>query len=341
MVAQVNDIGIDLGTSNVLIYMKGKGIVLREPAVVAVEKDTRKPIAVGGDAYRMIGRTPGNVLALRPLRNGTMVDFELTRTMLQFFTAQVIGKRFFNRPRAVISVPSGVNEVEKRSIISAMFDAGMRKTNLLDRPIAAALGAGTSFDEAYGSMVVDMGAGATDIAVLSMGQVAVSDCVSIGGDYFDDAIIRYLRKKHNLLIGERTAEELKVNIGSAVPKADDVTMYVTGRNLISGLPKTLTVSTSEVYEALREPVAELIECIQAVLEHTPPQLANDVFDEGIVFTGGAAALSGLTEAVYDVLHVPCAVADDPQTSVVMGCGRIVDDPAIYKHLLDEGRRFRR
>ena len=337
--AQVNDIGIDLGTSNVLIYMKGKGIVLREPAVVAVERDTRKPLAVGMDAYRMIGRTPGNVLALRPLRNGTMVDFELARTMLQYFTSQVIGKRFFARPRAVISVPSGVNDVEKRSIISAMFDAGMRKTNLLERPIAAALGAGTSFDEAYGSMIVDMGAGATDIAVLSMGQVAVSDCVALGGDYFDDAIIRYLRKKHNLLIGERTAEELKINLGSAVPKADEVAMDVTGRNLISGLPKTLTITTSEIYEALKEPVDDLIECIQGVLEHTPPQLANDVFDEGIVFTGGASALSGLAEAVYDVLHVPCAVADDPQVCVAMGCGRVVDEPNIYKHLLGDKRRI--
>ena len=231
--AQVNDIGIDLGTSNVLIYMKGKGIVLREPAVVAVERDTRKPLAVGMDAYRMIGRTPGNVLALRPLRNGTMVDFELARTMLQYFTSQVIGKRFFARPRAVISVPSGVNDVEKRSIISIMFDAGMRRTQLLDRPIAAALGAGVQFEEPYGSMIVDMGAGVTDIAVLSLGQVTVASCIPIGGDYFDDAIIRHLRKKYNLLIGERTAEELKINIGSAVPRLEEIAMEVTGRNLIT------------------------------------------------------------------------------------------------------------
>lgn len=339
--AQVNDLGIDLGTSNVLVYMKGKGIVLREPAVVAVERDTRKPLAVGADAYRMIGRTPGNVIAMRPLRNGTVVDFDLARIMLQYFVAQVIGKRFFTRPRAVLSVPTGVNEVEKRSIISAMFDAGMRKTNLLERPIAAALGVGLPFEEAYGTMIVDMGAGATDIAVLSMGQVAVADCVAIGGDYFDDAIIRYLRKKHNLLIGERTAEELKVNIGCAVPKLEEVAMDVTGRNLISGLPKTLTVTTTEIYEALKEPVAELIEAIQGVLEHTPPQLANDVFEDGIVFTGGAAALAGLTEAVYEVLHVPCGVADDPQTSVVMGCGRAVDDMAGLKHLLGDSRRIGR
>ena len=338
--AQVNDIGIDLGTSNVLIYMKGRGIVLREPAVVAVSRDTRKPLAVGSDAYKMIGRTPGNVLALRPLRNGTMMDFDLCRTMLQYFVTQVVGKRLFARPRAVISLPTGVNEVEKRSILSVMFDAGMRKTNLLERPIAAALGVGLPFEEAYGTMIVDMGAGATDIAVLSMGQVAVSSCVPIGGDHFDDAIIRYLRKKHNLLIGERTAEELKVNIGCAVPKAEEVAMDVTGRNLISGLPKTLTVTTTEIYEALKEPVAELIEAIQGVLEHTPPQLANDVFEDGIIFTGGAAALTGLCEAVYDVLHVPCGVADDPQMSVVMGCGRAVDDMSGLKHLLGDARHLK-
>lgn len=337
--AKVVDIGIDLGTSNVLIYARGRGIVMREPAVVAVERDTRKPIAVGSDAYKMIGRTPGNLLVLRPLRNGTMADFDLCRIMLQYLVGQAEGRHFFGRPRAVISVPTGVNDVEKRSIISAMFDAGMRKTQLLERPIAAALGIGLPFEEAYGSMVVDMGAGATDIAVLSMGQVAVADCVPVGGDSFDDAIIRYLRKKHNLLIGERTAEELKINIASAVPLADTVAMEVTGRHLISGLPKTQTVTSDEICEAIREPVNQLIESIQVVLEHTPPQLTNDVFEYGIIFTGGAASLSGLCEAVYSVLHIPCGVADDPQTSVVMGCGKVVDDPAGLKHLLSDTRKF--
>ena len=272
--AQVNDIGIDLGTSNVLIYMKGKGIVLRDPAVVAIERESKKVLAVGSDAYRMIGRTPGSVLAVRPLRQGTVADFELTSTMLRYFVSSVIGRRMFARPRAVISVPSGVNEVEKRSIISIMFDAGMRRTQLLDRPIAAALGVGLQFQEAYGTMIVDMGAGVTDIAVLSMGEVVVASCVPIGGDYFDDAIIRYLRKKYNLLIGERT----------------------------------------------------------------PPQLASDIFEDGIVFSGGAAALTGLSEAVYAALHVPCGVADDPQTSVVMGCGRALEDLSGMKHLLGDARR---
>ena len=336
--AQINDIGIDLGTSNVLIYMKGKGIVLREPAVVAIERESKKVLAVGGDAYRMIGRTPGSVLAVRPLRQGTVSDFELTSTMLRYFVSSVIGRRMFARPRAVISVPSGVNEVEKRSIISIMFDAGMRRTQLLDRPIAAALGVGLQFQEAYGTMIVDMGAGVTDIAVLSMGEVVVASCVPIGGDYFDDAIIRYLRKKYNLLIGERTAEEIKVNIGCAVPQANEISMDVTGRNLISGLPKTQAIATGEIYEALKDPISELIEAIQAVIERTPPQLASDIFEDGIVFSGGAAALTGLSEAVYAALHVPCGVADDPQTSVVMGCGRALEDLSGMKHLLGDARR---
>lgn len=336
--AQVNDIGIDLGTSNVLIYMKGKGIVLREPAVVAIERESKKVLAVGNDAYRMIGRTPNHVLAVRPLRQGTVADFELTSTMLRYFVGNVVGRRMFSRPRAVISVPSGVNEVEKRSIISIMFDAGMRRTQLLDRPIAAALGVGIPFQEAYGTMIVDMGAGVTDIAVLSMGEVVVSSCVPIGGDYFDDAIIRYLRKKHNLLIGERTAEEIKVNIGCAIPVASEITMDVTGRNLISGMPKTQSVTTSDIFEALKDPISELIEAIQAVIERTPPQLASDIFEDGIVFSGGAASLNGLSEAIYGALKVPCGVADDPQTSVVMGCGRALEDLAGMKHLLGDGRR---
>lgn len=336
--AKVNDIGIDLGTSNVIIYMKGKGIVLREPAVVAIERESKKVLAVGSDAYRMIGRTPSNVLAVRPLRQGTVGDFELTSTMLRYFVGNVIGRRMFSRPRAVISVPSGVNEVEKRSIISIMFDAGMRRTQLLDRPIAAALGVGIPFQEAYGTMIVDMGAGVTDIAVLSMGEVVVSSCVPIGGDYFDDAIIRYLRKKHNLLIGERTAEEIKITAGSAIPGANKAPMDVTGRNLISGMPKTMSIAPEDVYEALKEPVNELIEAIQAVIERTPPQLASDIFEDGIVFSGGAAALSGLSEAVYASLKVPCGVADDPQTSVVMGCGLALEDLAGMKHLLGDGRR---
>ncbi len=338
--AQVSDLGIDLGTSNVLIYMKGKGIVLREPAVVAIERQSKHVLAVGSDAYKMIGRTPGNVLAVRPLRQGVSSDFELTNTMLRYFVGHVIGKRFFSRPRVVMSVPTGVNDSEKHNLIRIMLDAGAKHTQLLDRPTAAALGVGIPFQEAYGSMIVDMAAGVTDIAVLSMGEIVSASCVPIGGDYFDDAIIRFLRKKHNLLIGERTAEEIKINIGSAVPQPTEVAMEVTGRNLLSGLPKTQAITTTEIYEALKDPVADLIDAIQAVIERTPPQLASDIFEEGIVLTGGAAALTGLAEAVYNALRVPCGVADDPQTSVVMGCGKALEDLAGLRHLLNDGKRGR-
>lgn len=335
--AQVNDIGIDLGTSNVLIYMKNKGIVLREPAVVAVDRDTNTVLAVGSDAYRMVGRTPSNVMTIRPLRQGTVGDFELMNTMLRHFIAQAIGKRLFSRPKAVISVPSGVNDVEKHSIMTILFDAGTKKAQMIERPIAAALGVGIDISTAYGTMLVDMGAGMTDIAVISSGVVVVSSATPIAGDYFNDAIIRYLRKKLNLLIGERTAEELKVNIGSAMPQANDVPMEVTGRNLITGMPKSVLVKTSDVYEALKEPVGELIEAIQGVIERTPAELASDVFTEGIVLTGGAASLNGLAEAIYSVLGIPCGVADDPQACVAVGCGRVMENNDTMKQVLDSSR----
>ena len=336
--AQVSDLGIDLGTSNVLIYQKGRGIVLRQPAVVAIERVSKKVLAVGTEAYRMIGRTPGNVLALRPLRQGVVSDFALTNTMLRHFMGMVIGKRIFGRPRVVMSVPSGVNEAEKSSLISIMFDAGAKRTQLLDRPIAAAMGVGMDFQKPYGCMVVDMGAGVTDIAVLASGQVIEAASVCYGGDYFDDAIIRYLRKKHNLLIGERTAEEVKITLGTAIAPMTDLTEEITGRDLLSGLPKTMTVASSEIYEALKDAVADLIESIQGVIERTPPQLASDVFEDGIVLTGGAASLAGLPEAIYNELHIPCGVADDPQTSVVLGCGRALDNLNAYKSVLSDSRQ---
>lgn len=336
--AKVSDIAIDLGTSHVVIYMKGRGVILREPAVVAVQRDTRSILAVGKDAYSMLGRTPSNVQAVRPLREGKVSDFELTRFMLRRFVTESIQRSLFSRPKAVMSVPTGINQVEKRALISTLYDAGIGRTQLLERPVAAALGVGLRFLEAYGSMIVDMGAGATDIAVLSLGQVAVSKDVPIGGDYFDDAIIRYVRKKYNLLIGERSAEELKINLGSAVPRQEQITMEVTGRNTLSGMPRTQEISSAEIYDALVDPVMALVDEIQSVIEKTPPQLASDIFEDGIVFTGGAASLMGLAEAVYDQLHIPCGVADDPQNSVVMGCARAMEDMAAHKHLLNDGRR---
>ena len=338
--AQVSDLGIDLGTSNVLIYQKGKGIVLRQPAVVAIERTSKKVLAVGTEAYRMIGRTPGNVLALRPLRQGTVSDFELTNTMLRHFMSQVIGKHYFARPRAVMAVPSGVNETERRSLISTMFDVGMKRTQLIHRSLAAALGAGLPIDSSYGTLIVDISAGVTDLGVISMNRVLVEDSVKVGGDAFSDAIIRHLRRKHNLYIGERTADELKINLGSAIPRTEQTYMDVTGRNLISGLPKTMRIYSDDITEALEDPLRQLTESIQSVLEHTPAELASDIFEYGILLTGGGAQMFGLCEAIADALKVPCSCAEDPQNNVVVGCGRVLENPQELKKYLDDGRKRR-
>ena len=323
--AQTGDIGIDLGTSNVVIFMKGRGIIFREPSVVAVERSSGNIIAMGTEAYRMIGRTPTNIDIIRPLAQGEMIDFELTSAMLRTFVANQIGKHFFARPRAIMSVPCGVKEMEKKALITSLFDAGLRRTQILDRTIAAALGAQLNFMGAYGCMVADMSAGGTDLAVLSNGIISVLSSIHIGGDHFDDAIIRYIRKKYNLLIGERTAEQIKVTLGGAVSREPKVILDVTGRNLISGLPRTVTVDSDEMYEALRDNVNDLIEGIQTVIEKTPPQLASDVFEGGVTLTGGAAALYGLAEAVSNALQVPCRVADDARDCVVLGCGRVLSE----------------
>jgi rod shape-determining protein MreB and related proteins len=336
--ASINDLAIDLGTSNILIYMKGKGIILREPTVVAIDRDTREVLSFGEEARRTIGRTPSNILALRPLREGVISDYELVSFMLKGFVLKAVGKHMFARPRAILSLPTGVNEMERRSIITTMFDAGMRRTQLLDRTIAAAIGAGLPIDEAYGTMIVDISAGVSDVAVLSLGKVVVSDCSKVGGDKMDDAIIRHLRRKHNLLIGERTAEELKINIGSAIPRTEQLYMEVTGRNLISGLPKTMRITSDDVTEAIDEPLQQLIESIHGVLEHTPAELAADIFEYGILLTGGGAELFGLCEAIADALKVPCSVAEDPQTNVVMGCGKALENLADLGKFLDDNRR---
>ncbi len=336
--ASISDIAVDLGTSQILIYMKGKGIILREPTVVAIDRDTRDILAFGEEARRMIGRTPGNILAIRPLRDGTISDYELVSYMLKSFVLKAIGKHMFARPRAILALPTSVNEMEKRSLISTMFDAGMRRTQLLNRSLAAALGAGLPMDEAYGTMIVDISAGVTDIAVMSFGKVIVSDCAKVGGDRFDDAIIRHLRRKHNLLIGERTAEELKINIGCAIPRNEQLYMEVTGRNLITGLPKTMRITSDDISEAIDEPVQQLIESIHGVLEHTPAELAADIFEYGILLSGGGAELFGLCEAIADALKVPCSCAEDPQNNVVMGCGRALENLHDLGQFLDDGRR---
>ena len=331
--AQSGDIGIDLGTSNVVIYMKGHGVVFREPSIIAVERETSQIVAFGMEAYRMIGRTPSNISIIRPLAQGEILDFDLTSSMLRYYISNVIGKKFFARPRAIMSVPSGVKEIEKKALITSMFDAGLRRTQILDRTIAAALGAQLNFLGPYGSLVADMSSSGTDMAVLCNGAVTVISSIRVGGDQFEDAIIRYLRKKDNLLIGEKTAEQVKITLGGAVMRNPQVVMDVTGRNLISGLPKTMSITSDEIYEALYDIVNDLIEGIQTVIEKTPPQIASDVFEGGVTLTGGASQLYGLAEAISQALKIPAQVAPAARDCVVMGCGRILDDPVGLKNLL--------
>lgn len=336
--ATVLDIGVDLGTASVVIYGKGKGIVLNEPAVIAYDRDTRNVLAVGEEARRMMGRTPSNIVAIRPLGEGMIADFELVSAMLRYFVIKVTGKRLLGGPRVLISVPAGVNEVERHSIMTSLFEAGARRTQMMERPIAAAIGAGLPIGEAYGEMICDIGGGVTDIAVMSLGQVIVRDTVKMGGDLFDDAIIRYIRRKHNLLIGELTAEDLKINIGSVIPRNEQFYMEVTGRNLISGLPKVMRITSDEITEALDEPLQSLLEAIHAVLEHTPAELVADIFESGIVLSGGGAMLGGLCEAVSLALKVDCHLAEGAQECVARGCGLTLENWSEYGRFLGDRRK---
>lgn len=332
--AQVSDIAIDLGTSNVVIYMKGQGIVLREPAAVSVDQETRRILAFGTEAWRMIGRTPASIQVIRPLAQGEIFDFDLTSSMLRFFVAQVTGNHRLSRPRAILSTPSGVKDIEQKALVTSLFDAGVRRTQLLNRFIATALGAQLNFLGEYGCMIVDISAGGTELAVLYNGTPTVVSGLHIGGDQFDDAIIRFLRRKYNMLIGERTAEQIKITLGSAIRRDQEITMDITGRNLISGLPKTMTIDSDEIYESLIDSVNDLIEGIQVLIEKTPPQLASDIFESGITLTGGASQLYGLSEAISNVMKVPCRVADEARDCTVLGGARILEDPGQYRYLLN-------
>ena len=295
------DIGIDLGTASVLVYIKGKGIVLKEPSVVAIDKNTNKLLEVGEEARRMLGRTPGNIVAIRPLRDGVISDYDITERMLKYFINKICGGRLLRlfKPRIMVCVPSGVTEVERRAVIDAAIQAGARKTYLIEEPIAAAIGAGIDISKACGSMIVDIGGGTTDIAVISLGGIVVSTSIKIAGDKFDEAIVRYMRKKYNIMVGERTAEEMKINIGTVYPRVQEVAMDVRGRNLISGLPKTLSVTSSEMMEAFEEPMSSIIEAVHSVLEKTPPELAADISDRGIVLTGGGSLVYGLDKLLQE------------------------------------------
>lgn len=319
------DIGIDLGTANTLIYMKGKGIVLREPSVVAVDVKTDNVLAVGNEAKQMIGRTPGSIIAIRPLKDGVIADFDMTASMLKSFIHKVIGGGAFSKPRIIICIPSGVTEVEKRAVDEAAFQAGAKDTYLIEEPMAAAIGAGLPVDEATGSMVVDIGGGTTEVAVISLSGIVTSRSVRVAGDEFDDAIINYIKKKFNLLIGERTAEEIKINIGSAYAYPDEGEMEIKGRNLLDGLPSNIKITAEEVREALADSVASVIDAIRSTLERTPPELSADIIDRGIMLTGGGALLCGLDQLISNETGIPVNIAESPLDCVVDGTGKLLEN----------------
>ncbi|MGE5473355.1 MAG: rod shape-determining protein [Ignavibacteriales bacterium] len=332
------DIGIDLGTATVLVYVKGKGIVLREPSVVAIDKNSNKLMAVGEEARRMLGRTPGNIVAIRPLRDGVISDYDVTERMLKYFINKVCGRRIF-KPRIIVCVPSGVTEVEKKAVVDAAEQAGARKVHLIEEPIAAAIGAGLDIAKPWGSMVVDIGGGTTDIAVISLGGTVVSTSIKIAGDKFDEAIVRYMRKKHNIMIGERTAEELKINIGCVYPRIQEIMMDIRGRNLISGLPKTIAVSSNEMLEALEEPATAVVEAVHSVLEKTPPELAADISDRGIVMTGGGCLIYGLDKLINYKTGIDVFVAEDAVSCVAMGTGKALDNMEVIERSQSMRRRI--
>lgn len=317
------DMGIDLGTASILVYVKGKGIVLQEPSVVAIDKNTNKLLAVGEEARRMLGRTPGNIVAIRPLRDGVISDYEITERMLRYFISKAAGKMLL-KPRIIVCVPSGVTEVEKRAVIDASNQAGAKRTFLIEEPIAAAIGANLDITQPDGHMVIDMGGGTTDIAVISLGGIVVSKSIKVAGDKFDEGIVRYMRKKHNMLIGERSAEDLKINIGTAFKREKEVYMDVRGRNLVSGLPRTIKISSEEMREALDEPVTAVADAVHSVLERTPPELAADISNKGMIMTGGGALLHGLDKLITHRTGIKATIAEDAVSCVAKGTGKSLD-----------------
>ncbi|SDF21194.1 rod shape-determining protein [Sporolituus thermophilus] len=327
------DMGIDLGTANTLVHVKGKGIVLREPSVVAIQRDTGEVLAVGEEAKQMIGRTPGNIIAIRPLKDGVIADFDVTQAMLKYFIRKAMDTRSFIRPRVVVGVPSGVTEVEKRAVIDATIQAGAREAYLIEEPMAAAIGAGLPVHEPTGNMVVDIGGGTTEVAVISLGGIVTSRSIRIGGDELDEAIIQYIKRTYNLMIGERTAEEIKISIGSAIVPPADETMEIRGRDLVTGLPKTLPIRATEIQRALSEPVFGIIEAVKVTLEKTPPELAADIMDRGIVMTGGGSLLRGLDTLLNKETGMPVHIAEDALSCVALGTGKALESIDLLKRVL--------
>ena len=320
-----NDIGIDLGTANTLVYVKDRGIVLREPSVVAIQQGSSRVLAVGEEAKRMLGRTPGNIVAIRPMKAGVIADFEVTEAMLRYFIRKAHNRKWVVRPRIIISVPSGITEVEKRAVKDSATHAGAREVYLIEEPMAAAIGVGLPVQEPAGNMIVDLGGGTTEVAIISLAGIVLSRSVRVGGDEMDEAIVQYMKRVYNLMIGERTAEEIKITIGSAYPLGDEVSMEVKGRDLVAGLPKTLTITSEEIREALQEPVAAVVEAIRITLERCPPELASDLVDRGIVLAGGTSQLRGLDKLLAEQTGLPVHVAEDPVSAVAEGTGVVLHE----------------
>jgi rod shape-determining protein MreB len=328
-----NDVAIDLGTANTLVYLKGKGIVLNEPSVVAVDRTTGKVIAVGKEAKSMLGRTPDEIVAVRPLKDGVIADFEKTEDLLREFIQKALRRRTWVRPRIIICVPSGITEVEKRAVQDSAQHAGAREVLLVPEPIAAAIGVGLPVGKPSGNMIIDIGGGTTEIAVMALNSIVNQQSIRVGGDEMDEAIVQYVKKAYNLLIGEQTAEAIKIKIGSAFRLEQEEEMEIKGRDLVAGIPKTMKISSVEVREALSEPLQQIVDALMQSLEKTPPELASDIVDRGIVMTGGGSLLRGIDMLLREATNLPITVAEDPLTCVVLGTGKILDDPTLYEKVL--------
>ena len=333
------DIGIDLGTANTLVYMKGKGIIIREPSVVAVDTRTDRAKYVGQEAKDVIGRTPGSIVAVRPLKDGVIADYEMTTTMLQEFISKALKGSFFTKARVVICIPSGITAVERRAVKEATENSGAKRVNIIEEPMAAAIGAGLPVSEPQGSMIVDIGGGTSEVAVISLGGIVTSRSVRIAGDAFDTAIINYIKKKYNLLIGERTAENVKIAIGSAFPMEQETDMEIKGRNLLNGLPENITVTSAEIREALAEPLSHVIEAIKVTLEKTPPELAADIIDQGITLAGGGALIRGLDKLINKETGMPVNIADSPLDCVADGTGKVLEDIDKLHEVLNDDSKY--
>ncbi|MFH1878768.1 MAG: rod shape-determining protein [Candidatus Omnitrophota bacterium] len=327
-----SDMGIDLGTASTLVYLKNEGIVLCEPSVVAIEAGTTNVLAVGEEAKRMLGRTPGNIVAIRPMRDGVIADFEITESMLRYFIKKVHNSRRLVRPRIVIAIPSGITEVEKRAVRDSALHAGAREVFMIEEPVAASIGVGLPIQDPSGNMVIDIGGGTTEMAVISLAGVVYSKSIRIGGDELDEAIINYLKRTYNLMIGERTAEEIKIRIGSGYPMEEELTMEVRGRDLVAGLPKMVSVTSEEVREALSEPIAQIVEAVRITLERTPPELSADLIEKGLILAGGGALLRGLDKLIAEETGLPVHIADDPLTAVALGTGKVLSELRYLKRL---------